>query len=117
MAWRTVSDETVVLNLVSKRIYCLSRSGALLWDALSAERGLDRLAGGNARSMVVAASQVAELAGAGLVELDGRLPKRGGRRTKVESVFSWSEELARAVGHCAFFAGQNELCNQTPGGS
>jgi hypothetical protein len=40
VVWRRVGDETVVVNLRTNRIYSLNRTGARLWELISA--GHDR---------------------------------------------------------------------------
>jgi Coenzyme PQQ synthesis protein D (PqqD) len=44
LAWRVLEDEAVVLDLRTKRIYFLNRSGAALWNRLGAGASLDDLA-------------------------------------------------------------------------
>jgi hypothetical protein len=36
VVWRRVGDETVVVNLKTNRIYSLNRTGARLWELISA---------------------------------------------------------------------------------
>ena len=48
-AWRTIADETVILDLEKKQMYGLNPTGAFVWLTLEAVRDFDQLLGAAAR--------------------------------------------------------------------
>lgn len=122
-AWRRIGDETVVINLESKRMVALNESGSVVWDAL--ENGADlaalaaRLGGDDAAAGQVHGF-VEALAAEGLVEQTGAAPALGDEAPPAHpGVFAppaiaWSEELLRFGGACNKYPDVSEFCNQLP---
>ena len=115
VAWRTVADEPVILNLASKKIYGLSAGGRMLWQALDTPRELEELARQLNQPTRVAVDWLRQLHMEGLVEVGGELAETPYEPSDSDSpVIAWVEEVTRAVGQCMHFSGQNEICTQFP---
>ena len=123
-AWRTVGDETIVLDLETKRMYGLNESAAFLWQTISTMEDFDSML--QAMTRAESPSFGAEILAAfcdELVELG--LMEEGRSEQPVSVVIDppadlepprilWQETLERVAASCAFLPGQNSLCNQVP---
>lgn len=128
-AWRSLGEETVVLDLRSKHFYGLNAMGGFLWHHLQGALDEVDLAGrleeaDHGLSLEAIHDFLEELRGLDLVEPAGEKnpddedkpvtpPLPLGPEAEPPRIL-WSEEI-RAIGQsCAFVSGQSALCNQTP---
>lgn len=127
-AWRSVLDETIVIDLEAHHIYAFNPSGGWLWQELGDGRGVDELraaltAGDGARASAVQGfvDQLVELRL--LVEVsdpaeagkDGSEPPAPAPPAGAEApALLWQEPVRKAAATCAFLPGQSPLCNQVP---
>jgi len=122
-AWRRIGDETVVINLESKRMVALNESGSVVWDALengAALAALAALLGGDDAASGQVLGFVEALAAEGLVEETGEAAALGDEASPVHPgafvppAIAWSEELLRFGGACNKYPDVSEFCNQLP---
>jgi hypothetical protein len=122
-AWRRIGDETVVINLESKRMVALNESGSVVWDALETGADLAALAarlGGDGAAADQVHGFVEALAAEGLVEETGEEAAladdapRAHPGAFVPPAIAWSEELLRFGGACNKYPDVSEFCNQLP---
>lgn len=133
-AWRTIADETVVLDLERKRMYGLNPAAACIWQALGRDEGpgdlLRAIAGEGEppfgeREITTFLNELVSLE---LVE-EQPLPIEGGdeRAGSIEASSNfgpldeleppgilWREDVEQIAGTCAFLPAQNPLCTQAP---
>ncbi len=139
-AWRTIADETVLLNLEHKRMYGLNPAAATVWQALDAADDLGellRMAAGEGRPAFgedEIATFLGELVALGLAE-ERRLTVAGsgaGHAGTVEALDAaprpesgspeeleppailWREDVEQIAGTCAMFPSTSPICNQVP---
>ena len=127
-AWRTIADETIVLNLASKRIFGLNKSAAFIWQTVdtmdSFDSVLEAMASGApaGESLAFGVEEIAsfcdELVAFDLLEAADP-EETGPRSIEPPAVLEpprilWQETLERVAASCAFFPAQNPLCNQVP---
>lgn len=122
VAWRTVGEEVVVVNLRTNLMVALNASGGRLWQALEAPRRQEDLAAAFSLSPFAVAAFVEELRALGMLAeapapggvplsppqdlVNGELPQ-----------LLWSERLQTLVAaSCAQVPGQSDICNQVPQG-
>lgn len=129
LAWQTIGDETVVVDLGRSLAYSLNQSGSVLWSQLEDATSIDELkallgtAGGSREPATEEiASFLAELEEIGLV-VETERPSDGPTRTPEVSPpagqaprILWREELRACVmqGSCAF--GPGTACETIPPG-
>ena len=118
VAWRRLGDETIVIDLNGKRVYCLNAGGGALWSELDRPQELPATDDGTVSDDVAAAlAFVEELRSCGLVEDAGegseRLTTRGTPTLPPPAVV-WSEPLLTFTGACGKYAGGGEPCNSYP---
>ncbi len=137
-AWRTLGEETIVLDLRRKRMVGLNPAGARIWLALGAGGELDRLMAATEKDeRAFGERQIAgfldELAGLGLVEerTEGpravdqepagpaspaadQAPDLGPAGQIEPPQILWQEEVEQIAATCAFFPSTSPLCNQVP---
>ena len=120
-AWRRLDDETVVINLSSKRMVGLNASGGAMWEALQAAPDLATLAAGSgAEAEMHLRRFVEELAAEGLVEpTAGETPTADVAPAPMTGPFAppaitWREELLRFGGACNKEPGGGLFCDQIP---
>jgi hypothetical protein len=124
-AWRRIGEETVVINLATRRMVCLNGPAGALWDRL--EGGADEAAlaaalapGAAAAALSTAREFLAALEREGLVVAApaptaaqtgdaGELPPGF-----VPPRLTWNEELLRFGGACGKFAGAGGACAGNP---
>lgn len=128
-AWRTIADETVLLDLARKRMYGLNPAAAYVWLGLDAASGLDELlpvSTGNGEPAFGEREVMRfldELVTLGLA--DQKPPTdtvaKVGPRPDLESTeqleppaILWREEVEQIAGTCAMLPSQNPLCTQVP---
>ncbi len=125
-AWRTIADETVLLDLEHKRMYGLNPAAAAVWLALDDAGGGG---GDQAFGEPGVAAFLDELLALGLAE-ERRLtaaddpepaaeppaaaPPDPGPDTLEPPAILWREDVEQIAGTCAFFPSQNPLCDQVP---
>jgi len=118
-AWRRIDDETVVINLSSKRMVGLNESGGAVWEALQAAPDLATLAAGSEAEMHLRRF-VAELAAEGLVEpAADETPAADVASAPMAGPFvppaiTWREDLLRFGGACNKIPEESPYCNQNP---
>jgi hypothetical protein len=120
-AWRRLDDETVVINLSSKRMVGLNESGGAVWEALAAAPELAVIAGASgAEAEMHLRRFVAELAAEGLVEATaGETPTADVAPAPMTGPFvppaiTWREDLLRFGGACNKIPEESPYCNQNP---
>lgn len=125
LAWRKVGDEMIVIHLANHRIFGLDRSAGHIWEALAEPTDLEALEGLVADATPEAGTVVdavhrflTDMAGEGLVELEGDLNPAEDNPTVVEFPrIEWREDLQQFAGQCHLVPGQSHQCNQQPGNS
>lgn len=118
VAWRRIGRETVVIHLTRRRMFGLNEPGGRLWEALAEPGGVEELAGAADPDPAVTAF-FADLAGEGLVEIEGPLPAAPELPPRPAEVpppprIEWREEVRRFAGGCAVHPGESNLCDQNP---
>jgi hypothetical protein len=129
-AWRTIADETIVVDLEAAMMYGLSASAAFVWQAVESVGDLEELArllgAKEARWQGVLAELrdfCEELTRLGLLRpaesADEPKPLPSGLRPPSPPSppgILWQEKIElSAQASCAFLPGQNPLCIQVPG--
>lgn len=129
-AWRTVADETIVIDLEAKLMYGLNETAAFVWHSIETLPDLRQLARLIAEGDEVSAADLevlerfcAELEGLGLLrraeDHEAGAPRPVEVRRPGDSSpprILWREEVRRLAATCAFLPGMNPLCNQVPTG-
>ena len=135
-AWRTIADETVLLDLEKKQMYGLNPTAAFIWQTLEATADLDTMlqalaAGGVSpefgRDEIEAF--LAELLDRGLARevvepfespeataeppADTPSPRKANETWDPPRIL-WREEVEQIAGTCAFLPAMNPLCTQVP---
>jgi hypothetical protein len=125
-AWRVIGDETVVVNLASRRIFGLNASGGRVWEALATGADLARLAGTVGNDATPGGDPATrefldELTREGLVLASGAAPDDGVEVAPETTVAGavpprvvWREELLRFGGACGKFPGGGGPCIGAP---
>ncbi len=124
-AWRTIADETVLLDLVKKQMYGLNPTAAFIWQNLEATDLGDLLRDLGASGEVTAFGReeldafLAELLDRGLArEAAGPVePAEAAVEPPAELEpprILWREEVEQIAGTCAFLPAMNPLCTQVP---
>ncbi len=120
-AWRTIADETVVLDLEDKRMFGLNPAAAFVWQTLEAMEdpaSLRRAMGSPDFGTDAIEAFLRELLALGLV-----LPEAPEERHPVALEapeepepprILWQEKVEQIAATCAFLPAQNPLCNQVP---
>jgi hypothetical protein len=121
-AWRRIGEETIVINLATRRMVCLNGPAGAVWDRLEAGADVAALAaalapGAPAAALSVASEFVAALQHEGLVESQPA-PAAGeqtGATGKLPPGFvpprlTWNEELLRFGGACGKQPGAGGTC-------
>ena len=125
-AWRTIGDETVLLDLEKKQMYGLNPTAAFIWQTLEASADLDAMlqalaAGGTSpgfgRDEIEAF--LAELLDLGLARETATqvVPREAPVEPPAELEpprILWREEVEQIAGTCAFLPATNPLCTQAP---
>lgn len=108
VAWRRIGGQTVIVNLGRRRMLAVNEAGGAVWEALA---GSDPVLPGEAAPFLmdleaegVVERRAADEAGLIAAEAAAAVPSDW-----VPAVV-WREELLH-LGACAFFPGQNEVCN------
>ncbi len=129
-AWRTIADETVLLDLDKKQMYGLNPAAAVIWQALDEAEGVNELLGLTAGEGEPAFGEpemvkfLDQLVALGLAE--ERPPAELAALPEAAAVepsegleppaILWREDVEQIAGTCAMFPSQNPLCNQAPFG-
>ncbi len=129
-AWRTIADETVLLDLEKKQMYGLNPTAAFLWQTLETMEDLDAMlqALGDAGALPAFGRAeieafVGELLDLGLAEKaepTARLADEPPASTVEPPAelgsprILWREEVEQIAGTCAFLPAMNPLCTQAP---
>ncbi len=134
-AWRTIADETVLLDLEKKQMYGLNPTAAFIWQTLEATVDLDQwlrtLAAGDAPAFgrgeleaflnelldLGLAQEVAEPEDRPEAAVEPPVdtpPRRGADETRAPPRILWREEVEQIAGTCAFLPAMNPLCTQVP---
>ena len=124
-AWRTIADETIILDLSAKRMVGLNPTAAFIWLSLETFEDLQTMLaalGGDAADSPIETADLErflqELLTAGLIESEEpeeRRPVAVDRPPSLEPPkIEWQETLEQVAMSCAFFPAQNPLCNQVP---
>lgn len=122
-AWRALAEETIVLDLETKRMYGLNESASFVWQTIEAMddfEGMLRAMAGAALPFGVEelAAFCDELVALDLLEAaepENRLPVAVEPLSDLEPPkILWQETLEQVAASCAFLPGQNPLCNQVP---
>lgn len=122
-AWRTLGEETIVVDLVGRRIRGLGGVGGWVWSQLDG-RPLEQLH----RAVIAlpdaphdASDQLQgfldELAAAGLVDEGpplAAIPATAVPGCWISPTIAWDEALQQAAASCGFIPGQTPLCSQVP---
>lgn len=127
-AWRTIADETVVLDLEGKRMYGLNPAAGVVWQALDEAEDsgvLLRLIAGD-RPPTFGEPEIAafinELVALGLAEEQQRTAGAGTVELPIIELpeeldppaIAWCEDVEQIAGTCAFFPSTSPICNQVP---
>jgi len=121
-AWRTIADETIVLDLESKRMFGLNPAAAFVWQTLEAMEDLAamRRAMGSPAAFGIEEMEafLDELVDLGLVqreEPEKRTPVALEAPGELEPPrILWQEKVEQIAATCAFLPSQSPLCNQVP---
>lgn len=127
-AWRTIAEETIVVDLTANEFFGLNETGAAVWNALDGSIGTGELAGGLGIDPKQVGDFCAELVALGLIETgeesgngpDGVPAEKspgsiGSRPEEAEPPrIVWREEIRQVAASCAFNPAVNPLCNQAP---
>ena len=127
-AWRAIADETIVLDLSSKRIFGLNESATFIWQTVETMNSFEDVLEAMAseapagESLAFGVEEIAsfcdELVALDLLEAADP-EETGPRSIEPPAVLEppcilWQETLERVAASCAFFPAQNALCNQVP---
>ncbi len=130
-AWRTIADETVLLDLEKKQMYGLNPAAAFVWQTLEAMEDVDGVLQALSRYGATPAigraeleAFVEELLDLGLMEeaAPAEPPAAAGDPpADLEAPADaepprilWHEEVEQIAGTCAFLPAMNPLCTQAP---
>jgi hypothetical protein len=122
-AWRALADETIVLDLETKRMYGFNESASFLWRTLEAMDDFEEMLRAMASETPPfgaedLASFCDQLVGLELVEEaepETRAPAAVEPLSNLEPPrILWQETLEIVAASCAFLPGQSPLCNQVP---
>ncbi len=134
-AWRTIADETVLLDLEKKQMYGLNPTAAFIWQTLEATDGIDEMlraltagdAGpeGHQRKSSPAFGRgeieafLTELLDLGLAREVAEPEDRPDAAAEPPADLEpprilWREEVEQIAGTCAFLPAMNPLCTQVP---
>ncbi len=121
-AWRTIADETVVLDLENKRMLGLDPAAAFVWQTLEAMEDLPAMRRAMGSPPAFGIEEVEtflnELVDLGLVERrepEKRSPVALEAPAELEAPrILWQETVEQVAATCAFLPGQSPLCNQVP---
>lgn len=120
-AWRTIADETVVLDLESKRMLGLNPAAAFVWQTLEAMEDCEamrRAMGSPDFGTEEIEAFLSELEALGLVlreKPEKPAPVAIEAPLELEAPrILWQEKVEQIAATCAFLPAQNPLCNQVP---
>jgi len=122
-AWRALADETIVLDLETKRMYGLNESASFVWRTLEAMHDFEAmLRAMTSEALPFGVEDLAsfcdQLVGLNLLEEaepEKRLPAVVEPLSSLEPPrILWQETLEKVASSCAFLPAQNPLCNQVP---
>ena len=128
-AWRTIADETVLLDLERKRMYGLNPAAARIWLALESAGDtceLLEMTVGEAEPSFGeedVATFLDQLVSFGLIEdrrQDAGEPAPDAAPLPIESEalkppkVVWQEDVEQIAGTCAMFPSQSPICDQAP---
>ena len=128
-AWRTIADETVLLDLERKRMYGLNPAAARIWLALEAAENageLLQMTVGEAKpsfgedDVTAFLDQLASLKLIEALPRDAAEPVLDAEPLPVESEdleppkVLWQEEVEQIAGTCAMFPSTSPICDQAP---
>jgi Coenzyme PQQ synthesis protein D (PqqD) len=125
VAWRTIDDETLVIQLSRYRMYGLNAAGSRVWEALTEPAEVDRLAAltaegeTDARHRTALSAFLTELTTEGLLQAETTTSEAPPAvpATPEEPLLPrvmWCEEVERFAGACAFAPTISVICDQQP---
>ncbi len=124
-AWRTIGDETVLLDLEKKQMYGLNPTAAFVWQTLDSMPDSDAALEALRRTGVSPELErdeietfLEELLDLGLV-VEAEPGERPGADVEPPAELEapkilWREEVEQIAGTCAFLPAMNPLCIQAP---
>lgn len=124
-AWRTIADETVLLDLEKKQMYGLNSTAAYVWQTLETMEDVEatlQVIGRSEASLPFGRGEieafVEELLVLGLVE-EAEPAEQPDAAVEPPAApepprILWREEVDQIAGTCAFLPAMNPLCVQAP---